>query len=35
MAHYFAGHYVGRDPAAAAVAVVETLAFFAARLMPE
>jgi dienelactone hydrolase len=29
----FAGHYVGRDPVAAADAIAETQAFFAARLM--
>ena len=32
MPHYFAGHYVGREPAAAADALAETRAFFAARL---
>jgi dienelactone hydrolase len=32
MPHYFAGHYIGRDPAAAADAPVETRAFLAARL---
>ena len=29
---YFAGHYIGREPAAAADALAETRAFFAARL---
>jgi dienelactone hydrolase len=31
---WFAGHYIGRDSAAAADAVTETQAFFAARLRP-
>ena len=35
MPHYFAGHYIGRDPAAAADAVAETRAYFAARLLPD
>jgi len=30
--HYFAGHYIGRDPAAAVDAPIETRAFFAPRL---
>jgi dienelactone hydrolase len=30
--HYFAGHFIGRDPAAAEDAAVQTRAFFAARL---
>jgi dienelactone hydrolase len=34
MPHYFAGHYVGREPAAAVDARVETRNFFAARLGP-
>ena len=34
MPHAFAGHLVGRDPAAAADAVVETRAFLGAHLMP-
>jgi dienelactone hydrolase len=32
--HYFAGHYIGRDPAAAADAEARTRAFLAARLIP-
>jgi dienelactone hydrolase len=32
--HFFAGHYVGRDPAAAADALAETRAFLDARLTP-
>jgi dienelactone hydrolase len=32
--HAYAGHYVGRDPSAAADALIETQAFFAARLGP-
>jgi dienelactone hydrolase len=30
--HYFAGHYIGREPAAADDSIAETRAFFAARL---
>ena len=33
MPHFFAGHYVGRDPAAAADALVETRAFLDLRLV--
>ena len=30
--HYFAGHYIGREPVAAADALTQTRAFFSARL---
>ena len=33
--HYFAGHYVGQDPAALADALVETRNFFDERLIPK
>jgi len=33
MPHYFAGHYIGREPAAAGDALAETRAFFSARLV--
>jgi dienelactone hydrolase len=33
--HYFAGHYVGQDPAALADSLTETRRFFDARLTPE
>jgi dienelactone hydrolase len=32
MPHYFVGHFIGRDPAAAVDAPIETRAFFASHL---
>ncbi len=34
MPHYFAGHFIGRDPVAAADALIETRAFLDSRLAP-